>query len=139
MDKVDKKTRSRIMARVKSRGNKSTEQRLRAMLVRRGISGWKVTPKNIEGNPDFAFPGFKVAVFVDGCFWHGCPKCCRMPETRRDYWERKIGGNAKRDKRVSARLRKRGWSVIRIWEHEIRDNPERAMARIERAVARRAR
>jgi len=71
------------------------------------------------GKPDFVFPKSRVAVFVDGCFWHGCRKHCRMPSSNREYWEEKIGGNIRRDSIVTRKLRAAGWSVIRFWEHDL--------------------
>ena len=70
------------------------------------------------GKPDFVYPKFKIAIFVDGCFWHGCSKHCRLPSTNKKYWISKIEGNKKRDKKITNALRKKGWRVIRIWEHE---------------------
>jgi len=71
------------------------------------------------GNPDFVFAQAKIAVFVDGCFWHGCPNHCRMPKTNREYWENKIEKNKRRDRKVTRVLRSEDWNVIRIWEHEL--------------------
>ena len=108
------------MQGVRSKGARTTERRLRAALVRAGIQGWKVNAGGIVGCPDFYFPEQKVAIFVDGCFWHGCPKCKRrLPKTNRDFWQRKIERNRKRDLRNARLLRNQGISVIRIWEHEL--------------------
>lgn len=73
----------------------------------------------VFGRPDFVFPKQKVCVFVDGCFWHGCPKCCRIPKSNEEFWEMKILGNALRDVMVSGALRRQGWKVLRIWEHDL--------------------
>jgi DNA mismatch endonuclease, patch repair protein len=107
------------MACVKSQGNKSTELKFIAILKSRSISGWRRQSK-ILGKPDFVFPKNKIAVFIDGCFWHGCPKHCRMPATNVQYWTQKIEGNAKRDRQVTKGLKKKGWIVIRFWEHELK-------------------
>ena len=120
MDTFSKAERSRIMARVKSSGNKSTEAAFIALMKERGITGWR-RHLPIFGKPDFVFRKTRIAVFIDGCFWHGCPKHCRMPATNREYWERKIGRNLERDKKVKRELRKAGWTVVRIWEHELKD------------------
>jgi DNA mismatch endonuclease (patch repair protein) len=120
MDTFSRAERSRIMARVKSSGNKSTEAAFIALMKERGITGWR-RHLPIFGKPDFVFRKTRIAVFIDGCFWHGCPKHCRMPATNRDYWERKIGRNLERDKKVKRELRKAGWTVVRIWEHELKD------------------
>ena len=126
MDTVSSSQRAKIMARVKSSGNKSTESIVLAAFREKGISGWR-RQYPVFGTPDFCFPRQRIAVFVDGCFWHGCPRHCRKPSTNQDYWERKIASNAKRDRTVASTLRKKGWTVVRIWEHETSD--PRALAR----------
>lgn len=134
MDRVDKKTRSRIMAAVRSRGNKSTERMLRAMMIRGGLKGWKVCASEIEGRPDFAFAAERVAIFVDGCHWHGCPKCYRAPASNAAYWSTKVSRNRSRDKIVSSKLRRSGWRVLRFWEHELRASSKRIISRIVEAL-----
>ena len=119
MDTIDKQTRSRIMASVKSSGNRSTEKRLRSALIRAKIRGWRIQVRELPGTPDFVFDKEHLIVFVDGCFWHDCPHCYRRPSTTRKYWDDKVQRNMARDKRVKAKLRREGWSVIRIWEHEL--------------------
>jgi DNA mismatch endonuclease, patch repair protein len=122
------------MARNKGKGTRSTELSLRARLSAAGISGWKFHPQGIPGNPDFAFLEKKLAVFVDGCFWHGCAKCRTIPKTNTEFWEEKIMGNIARDKRVSNRLRRSGWHVLRFWEHDLKENPSRVIGRIRRKL-----
>jgi DNA mismatch endonuclease, patch repair protein len=81
--------------------------------------------------PDFVFQKLKVALFVDGCFWHGCPRHATWPKTRAAFWLAKITGNKARDRRVNSALRKRGWTVLRIWEHELaRNNAPRLLKRL---------
>ena len=123
MDKVSPETRSRVMARVRSTRNRSTEWKIRVALMRAGVRGWKLNAKDIPGHPDFSFPVQRIAVFLDGCFWHGCRKCRRVPASNTEYWNAKISRNRLRDRRVSATLRSRGWRVLRIWEHEITRSP----------------
>jgi DNA mismatch endonuclease (patch repair protein) len=118
VDTFSKTERSKIMASVKSRNNKSTELRFLSILKEKGVTGWRRNYP-VAGRPDFVFPRLKVAVFIDGCFWHSCPKHCRLPASNKDYWNRKIERNRIRDKKTSKALRKKGWTVIRIWEHEI--------------------
>ena len=108
------------MAQVKSSGAKSTEERFRSMLRDHRITGWRRNYP-LHGKPDFVFPKQRVVVFVDGCFWHGHPEKCRMPETNREYWEKKIGRNITRDRKVTRALREKGWKVLRIWEHKVSD------------------
>lgn len=119
MDTVSAKKRSWIMAQIKSAGNESTEGRLAKQFRNHAIKGWRRKSK-LLGKPDFVFRRARVAVFVDGCFWHGCPTHCRLPTTRRAYWTNKIAKNMRRDRNIRAALRRGGWTVWRFWEHEIR-------------------
>jgi len=108
------------MARVKSAGNISTEAVVLDAFRERHITGWRRQGR-ATGSPDFFFPDYKLAVFVDGCFWHGCARHCRMPVGNRNYWSQKIAQNVDRDICVNRTLKKKGWKVIRIWEHELRE------------------
>jgi DNA mismatch endonuclease, patch repair protein len=118
-DNLKPEDRKRTMKAVKSKGTK-LEKRLFAMLAGMGISGWNKNVKSITGKPDVAFPNQKIAIFVDGCFWHGCPYCRRkLPETNYEYWERKIKRNVELAESYNEQLSRDGWTVIRIWEHEI--------------------
>ena len=107
--------RSRLMSLIKARGNQKTEVRLARLMRAAGINGWR-RHLPIPGRPDFSFRKQKVAVFVDGCFWHGCPRCFRLPKQNRAFWKTKIEGNRKRDRSVNSRLRRLGWKVVRIRE-----------------------
>src|SRR3972149_1453924 len=122
-DVFTKAKRSEVMSAVRGRGNRSTEWRLRARLISSGISGWKLHPNDIIGKPDFVFPEKRVAIFIDGCFWHGCKKCRTIPATNRAFWLKKIERNRGRDKEVTHTLGRAGWSVLRFWEHEIKKKP----------------
>lgn len=133
MDTIDKKTRSRVMASVKSSGNRSTEKRLRSALMRAKIRGWRTQARELIGTPDFVFDKKHLAVFVDGCFWHGCPHCYRRPSSSKIYWESKVKRNMARDKKVKSKLRRDGWSVIRVWEHEL-SNVSQVIDRIQRKL-----
>jgi DNA mismatch endonuclease, patch repair protein len=112
------KARSRIMRAVRSKGNKTTEKRLRFALVRQGIGGW-IMHSQMAGTPDFFFPAARLVVFVDGCFWHGCQACGHIPAVNRPYWKAKIERNRERDLANTQQLVAEGFSVIRIWEHEL--------------------
>ena len=101
------------------------------MLAGMGLKGWKQNAKNIIGKPDVTFADQKVAIFVDGCFWHGCPVCQRkLPQTNREYWERKIARNVELAKLHNEQLNQDGWKVVRIWEHEITRKENRKEIRI---------
>lgn len=114
------KTRREIMQSIKGKGNKSTELRLVKIFRGHGITGWR-RHLPLPGKPDFAFPKAKVAIFVDGCFWHGCPKCYSEPATNTDFWKNKVLSNKRRDRRVSRELRNKGWKVLRLWECKLKD------------------
>ena len=104
----------------------SPERILWALIAAMGLSGWKRNSKDVLGCPDVCFPAQKIAIFVDGCFWHGCPICDRkLPQTNHDYWYKKINRNIERDISHNNELREHGWEVIRIWEHQIKDKDER--------------
>jgi len=101
--------------------------------LRRALSaiGLRYRLKNVlPGKPDIVFPAKRVAVFVDGCFWHGCPRHSVRPKSNRKFWDTKIKTNKKRDENVNKLLKKCGWRVIRIWEHEIESNLEQCVAKI---------
>lgn len=124
--------RSKLMGKVRGSGNASTELRLITVFKALGITGWRRRWR-LEGKPDFVFPWLRVAVFVDGCFWHGCPLHATQPETNRRFWREKIQRNKARDRVVSRNLRASGWRVLRIWEHELtRKNSDRLAARLRR-------
>ena len=131
MDHVPKSVRSRIMASVKSSGGKTTEKALSARLWEAGLTGYrKQWP--VLGKPDFAWPALKVAVFVDGCFWHGCPRCNRPSKSNVKFWRKKVEDNRRRDRRVARKLRRAGWSVLRVWECKVESDA--TLARITRAI-----
>jgi DNA mismatch endonuclease (patch repair protein) len=112
--------RSRTMRAIKGSGNLTTEVRFRLALVRAGIRGWRVRPKGFPGTPDFVFDRRRVAIFADGCFWHGS-QCGRSAvATNAAFWAEKLKLNRSKDRRTTRLLRKGGWIVFRVWEHEIR-------------------
>lgn len=132
-DRVDQETRSEMMSSIRGTGNASTEWAMRARLISAGISGFTLHA-DLPGSPDFAFPEERVAVFTDGCYWHGCPEHFQEPENNADFWARKIQENRDRDRRVTEELEEAGWQVIRIWEHELAESPSAAVARVSKAV-----
>lgn len=113
-------TTSRIMSSIRGKRNRTTEVVLQLALVRNKIRGWRLHPEYIFGRPDFYFPRQKVAVFVDGCFWHGCPRCGHIPKTRSEFWHAKINRNRQRDRRTKRVLSQSGITVIRVWEHQLK-------------------
>lgn len=131
-DFLTKAGRSLRMSLVKGRGNHSTELRLAVLFRKLRISGWRRGQK-LPGSPDFTFRRAHLVVFVDGCFWHGCPEHYTVPKNNATFWRGKRLANIARDKRVDAELRRRGWRVVRIWEHELR---ERSLPRLARRLRR---
>lgn len=120
-DPLTPQQRSAQMARVRSRKNRSTEMHVAARLIRYGFRGWK-RHLDLPGRPDFCFVRKRVAVFVDGCFWHGCPYCQRnVPRSRHSFWKHKIESNRRRDRKVERVLHAQGYSVFRVWEHALSD------------------
>jgi DNA mismatch endonuclease (patch repair protein) len=120
MDVFSKKKRSVVMSGIRSKGNRSTEQAFKALLKDFGVSGWR-RHYPITGKPDFAFPAVKIAVFIDGCFWHQCPLCFdgHIPKHNQEYWIAKLARNKARDARIGRCLRDSGWRVFRIRECSI--------------------
>ena len=128
--------RSETMRRVRAKDT-SCELRLRKELHRRGLR-YRLHAR-LPGKPDMVFASARVVVFIDGCFWHGCPEHGRIPATNRDFWERKIARNRERDVAAALALKSEGWKVIRVWEHDVRRDLIRAAGRVERAVRARRR
>ena len=126
--------RSRLMSAIRKRGNRSTELAFRLYLVRAGLRGWEMHASDIPGCPDFLFPEKRIAVFVDGCFWHGCPKHATKPANNRAFWKKKLAGNKTRDRLVNRTLRRAGWRVIRIWECNLAKHPEASIRQIQREL-----
>ena len=122
---------------VHERAIASRQMIVRRLLHRRGYR-YRVDAHVIAGLPrraDLVFRGRKVAVFIDGCFWHQCPQHGTLPKANARWWKTKLDRNVERDRDTDERLRQAGWTVVRIWEHEIRDDPENAANRIGDAVA----
>lgn len=117
-DIYSKEKRSELMSHVRGKGNKQTELRLISLFREHNITGWR-RHQDLPGTPDFVFRKERVAVFVDGCFWHGCPKHSTMPANNRVFWRRKLEANVNRDRRVNRLLHAKGWRVVRIWQHSL--------------------
>ena len=122
------------MSRIRGSGNKATELALIRVFRSLGITGWR-RGQPVFGKPDFVFPRLSVAVFVDGCFWHGCPKHATRPRNNAEFWQRKLNANRDRDRLVTKTLQNTGWRVLRIWEHELtRKTENRLKAKIQRLL-----
>lgn len=131
-------SRGTLMSRVRSFGNVTTEKRLASLLRREGLNGWRRHPE-IKGRPDFVWSRTRVAVFVDGCFWHGhnCGKNV-TPRTNARLWREKIARTKLRDRLTTRELRRNGWVVLRFWECELAITPRRCTTRIRLAVEERS-
>jgi DNA mismatch endonuclease (patch repair protein) len=127
-DVLTPEQRKRNMSCIRGK-NTEPEIILRKLLFSHGVRGYRIH-YNLPGKPDIVFIKKKVAIFIDGCFWHKCSICFQEPETRKDFWMKKISSNVERDKKVNLQLQNEGWRVIRIWEHEIRKEPDRVVQRI---------
>ena len=156
-DIFTKTKRSEVMSRIRGRGNKDTELALMRVFRAHGITGWRrhvlingraalLRGPNITAaqqrrptvrvRPDFVFSKLRVAVFVDGCFWHGCPQHETKPRNNAAFWRKKFASNKARDRLVTRTLRSAHWRVLRIWEHELaRRNEARLVRRVRRALA----
>lgn len=121
------------MSRVKSKGNRSTEILFLSLLKQAQITGWR-RHYDIIGKPDFAFPKLKIAVFVDGAFWHGHPSS-PLPGSNREFWKVKIEQNRKRDEMVNQALKKKGWWIARVWDFELKKSPFVALGRVKRLIS----
>ncbi len=123
--------RSRCMSRIRGRDTKP-EVALRSALWRLGLRFRKKT--RLPGRPDIVFPKERVAVFVDGCFWHRCPEHQTKPAANAEFWEKKLSGNVDRDLRTDAQLKAEAWTVMRVWEHEVEEDAEAAARRVRKLV-----
>ncbi|MCF7784675.1 MAG: very short patch repair endonuclease [Prosthecobacter sp.] len=145
--------RSAVMSLIRSTGNAATELRLMALLRAQKITGWRrhlslplpppkakarvgeKKPRKPRVRPDFVFRQQRLAVFVDGCFWHGCPRHATRPRQNRQFWDDKITRNRQRDRHVTRALRQTGWTVLRLWECALTFKQQaRTMGRLRRAL-----
>lgn len=122
------------MSRIRSKGNKKTELAMMRLLRENKITGWR-RHQPLIGTPDFIFRDLKLILFVDGCFWHGCPKHSSHASKGGAFWRNKLKTNQARDRRVTTTLRRAGWRVLRVWEHELtRKNEPRLLRRLQKAL-----
>jgi len=132
-DTMTPQRRSKLMSKIRGRGNYSTELRLAKLLKEEGITGWRRHLK-LLGRPDFAFLKQRVFIFVDGDFWHGNPRTYKPPKSNTKFWLQKVKYNRKRDREISRHLKDKGWKVLRVWESDLRRKPSRCLARIIRVL-----
>lgn len=135
MDRISRQVRSKVMSAVHGQGTQLEDQ-LAQLLKKNKLLHFKRNPPGVYGNPDFVFQKQCVAIFVDSCFWHGCHWHCRMPASNRTYWQNKLERNRVRDRQVNRVLKREGWLVIRIWEHQLDDDEKfsKIVTRIKKAL-----
>jgi DNA (cytosine-5)-methyltransferase 1 len=127
--------RSRIMRSVPGK-NTSIEMELRRLLCGEGLTGYRLHDSRVPGSPDIVYTKLRLAIFVDGCFWHGCATCYREPKSNNEYWTMKVRRNKERDAAVNQACADAGWRVLRLWEHEIVKSPRTSVAKVRRAIKR---
>jgi DNA mismatch endonuclease, patch repair protein len=128
-DTISAEIRSKIMSQIRSKNTKPE------IIFKKTLKGSYIRyqPK-VYGKPDFANKKRKIAIFIDGCFWHKCPECFKPPKSNKKYWIPKIQRNVQRDKQITRELKERGWKVYRFWEHEIMKNPDRCARKIRNGL-----
>lgn len=126
-DNLTKKQRSYCMSQIKGSDTK-LERLFRRLLKNKRVKGYKIKNKLI-GKPDIYFPNKKIAIFIDGCFWHKCHLCFKKPKSNKKYWQQKIKNNIIRDRKVNRELKKKNIYVLRFWEHEIKKNIKRCFSK----------
>jgi len=133
MDVLTRKQRSNNMSKIKSRENISTEISFVKLLRQKKITGWRRNFR-LVGKPDIVFPKKRITIFLDGCFWHGCKYHFVRPKTNSRFWLKKITLNVERDKKTRANLKNKKWQVMRIWEHQIKENPKGLINSVQNAL-----
>ncbi|WP_261134881.1 very short patch repair endonuclease [Bacillus sp. Marseille-Q3570] len=128
VDHLTKKQRSKNMKSVKSSGSK-LENSITKALWGKGFR-FRKNVNNLFGKPDIAIKKYKIVIFIDSCFWHGCPTHSTIPHKNHDFWKRKINGNIKRDNEVTKYYKDKGWNILRIWEHDIKRNQNKSINEI---------
>ncbi|WP_445365386.1 very short patch repair endonuclease [Microbulbifer sp. ANSA001] len=132
VDVLSRNQRSYCMSKIKGKNTKPE------VVLRKSLwaMGFRYRLKNkLPGKPDIVYPSLKTVIFVDGCFWHRCPKHYQSPKARSEFWEDKISGNVDRDKKNNRLLKEMGWIVLRVWEHEIRDSLPECIERLVKALS----
>lgn len=136
LDPFSKQKRSEVMSKIRGHDNITTELYFRKLLKKFKIKGWRRHGRHLPGTPDFYFLKQRVAVFLDGCFWHGCPTCTkgRLPVNNAAFWKQKLLMNKTRDRRFSRELRQMSWKVLRIWEHKLKGQDKTIAAAVWRIL-----
>ena len=120
-DNLSREKRSKVMSSIRGKNTKP-EITIRKLLWKVGIR-YRIHNKSIYGTPDISIMKNKIAIFIDGCFWHGCKRCYKEPTTNTAFWREKIHNNKKRRLKVRRILKKQGWNVQEFWEHQVNSRP----------------
>jgi DNA mismatch endonuclease (patch repair protein) len=136
MDNLPKETRSRIMASIRGK-NTRPEVLVRKLIWAQGRR-YRVHDRHVPGTPDISNRRYKLAVFIDGCFWHGCASCYKEPTTNASFWRNKLKANRQRRIKVKRQLKSSGWRVLEFWEHEVLSNPSGVAKKVGRYMPVRA-
>ena len=131
-DKFSKEVRSKIMSSIRSK-NTQPEIVIRKLIWSKG-KRYRIHDRTVYGTPDISNRRKKLAVFIDGCFWHGCKKCCTVPQTNTSFWKKKISNNRKRREKVASKLKFDGWKMMEFWEHEVKEYPSQVAYKISRLL-----
>lgn len=135
MDNLSKSERHKVMSKIKHSGT-MPEKKLRRLFLSFKTKS-EFNTKDVLGKPDIIIRNKKLAIFIDGCFWHGCKICRSVPKTNHDFWKRKITYNKKRRELVKKTLQKEGWVVLEFWEHEVNNSIDKVESKIIRTLNRR--
>ncbi|WP_078410112.1 very short patch repair endonuclease [Priestia abyssalis] len=131
VDKVSKETRSKIMGSI--RAVSKLEDLISSALWARGLRFWR-NSRRLMGTPDWSISKYKVVIFLDSCFWHSCEIHGNIPKSNTEFWENKFSKNKERDKKVTEYYLERGWNILRIWEHEVRQDFDAAIDKMEKFI-----
>ncbi|MCB9185407.1 MAG: very short patch repair endonuclease [Flavobacteriales bacterium] len=137
-ERSPKPLNERVSKYMRSNKSKNTKPEilLRKALWNAGIRGYRLHWKKAPGKPDIAFPGKRIAIFLNGCFWHRCPKCnLSLPKNNRSFWEEKFSRNVERDQEKITALENENWTVITIWECELKEDIRTQVDRIRNLLA----
>ena len=129
-DKFSKEVRSRIMSSIRGKNTKP-ELAVRKILWMQG-KRYRIHDKSVFGTPDISNKSKRVAVFIDGCFWHGCSRCYKEPKSNTEFWRSKIIRNKNRRKLVRSKLREQGFTMLQFWEHQVLSDPDKVVEGISR-------
>ena len=127
-DNVSEDVRRKTMQAIRSQKT-SFENRICKELWQRGLR-FRRNVKDLKGKPDISIKKYKIAIFLDSCFWHGCPMHCRIPSSNIDYWHKKIERNRERDKLVNDHYLRNNWNLLRVWEHEAKSDFDKTVTKI---------